>query len=224
MKNFGCRLNEDVYDCLSRRINLFDDVLKNHTSILSIINKGKKSDEITSQQINTTIHRAQYLRLTYMNVLKMNCEGRRSFEKCCEDAIENLKNVGIKFLNSPKVIMKLNQYFRRNDTFPYPNIQFELDCQYESPFLEMYPEVKIKLREWATKNLSELNCDEVKKYITQELLPEVHQTYLSENLHNNSPTLDEFLSDFGLKRSLSESTTWRWLIHLGFRYDERKKS
>ena len=41
-KLFGCKLNEDVYDCLSRRIDLLDDVLKNHESILSIINKGKK--------------------------------------------------------------------------------------------------------------------------------------------------------------------------------------
>ena len=41
-KVFECKLNEDVYDCLSRRIDLLDDVLKNHESILSIMNKGKK--------------------------------------------------------------------------------------------------------------------------------------------------------------------------------------
>ena len=72
----------------------------------------------------------------------------------------------------------------------------------------MYPEVKIQLREWATRNLSVLNCDVIQKYITEQVFPKVYQTYLSEISHNNSPTLDEFLADYGLKRTLSESTTY----------------
>ena len=159
-----------------------------------------------------------------MNVLKMAPEDRCSFEKRCEDAIEDLKKVGIKFIHSPKIIMKLNRYFRRFGTFPHPNIQVELARRYESPFLEIYPEVKLELRQWATKNLSVLNCDVVQKYITEELFPKIHQTYLLNNSNNNSPSLDEFLSDYGLKRNLSESTTWKWFTHLGFQYDERKKS
>ena len=223
-KLFRCELNEDVYDCFSQRIDLFDNVLKNHTSILFIINKSKKNDEITSQQINTTIHWAEYLRLTYINVLKMDPEDRYSFEKCCEDAIVSLKSVGIKFINSPKIIMKLNKYFRKNDTFSHPNIQVEMDWTYESPFSETYPEVKKQLREWCTKKLSLLNCYVIRKYITEQIFPKVYLTYLSENSHDNSPTLEKFLSDFGLNKNLSESTTWRWTTHLGFRYDKRKKS
>ncbi len=57
----------------------------------------------------------------------MDPEDRYSFEKCCEDAIVSLKSVGIKFINSPKIIMKLNKYFRKNDTFSHPNIQVEMD-------------------------------------------------------------------------------------------------
>ena len=101
----------------------------------------------------------------------MDPQDRHSFEKCCEEAINSLKQVGIKFIHSPKIIMKLNHYFRNNNTFPHPNIQVELDRQYESPFLETFPEVKIQIREWASKNLSDLSCDEVQKYLTKELLP-----------------------------------------------------
>ena len=137
-KVLGCKVNESVYDCLSWCID----------NRINIINKGKRNDEITSQHINTLIHRVQYLWLTYTNVLKMASEDRHLFEKCSEDAIEDLKKVGIKFIHSPTIIMKLNHYFCRNDPFPHPNIQGEMDCRYELPFLEMHTEVKIQLREW----------------------------------------------------------------------------
>ena len=221
---FGCDLDENVYDCLSRRIDLFDEVLKNNVPISSIVNKSDKKSQFTPKQMNTTIHRMQYLRLTYLKVLNMDPDKRCSFKMCCELAIEHLKEVGIKFIHSPKYLMKLNRYFRQNNKLPHPNIQVELDRQYRSPFLEMFPEAKIELKEWALKNLSVLNCDVIKKYISQKLFPKVYETYLSEHPNDNSPSLDHFLSDFGLKRNISESTTWRWLTHLGFKFDERKKT
>ena len=126
----------------------------------------------------------------------MDPEDKQSFENGVRmQLIEQLKNVGTKFINSPKVIMNLNWYFRKNDTFPHPNIQIEMEWKYESLFLEMFPEVKIQLREWETKNLSVLNCDVIKRYITEQVFPKVYQTYLSETSHNNSPTLDGFLAD-----------------------------
>ncbi len=102
--------------------------------------------------------------------------------------------------------MKLNRYFRKNDTFLHPNIQVEMDQKYESPFLEMYPEVKMQLKEWGAKNLSVLNCEVIKKYITEKVFPKIYQTYLSETSHDNSPNFDDFLAAYGLKRNLSEST------------------
>ena len=68
-----------------------------------------------------------------------------------------------------------------------------------------------------------LNCDVIKKNITEHIFPKVYLTYLSEISHDNSPTLEKFLSDFRLnENNLSESTTWRWMTCLGFQYDERK--
>ena len=67
---FGCKAEESVYDCLSNRIDLLDDVMKNNIPISLIIKKSdQNSDEFSPEQVNTTIHRAEYLRLTYMNVL-----------------------------------------------------------------------------------------------------------------------------------------------------------
>ena len=126
-----------------------------------------------------------------MNVLKMNSEDRYSLKKCREKAIEDLRKDGIKPIHSPKSLMRLNRYFRLSNTFPHPNIQVELDWQYESPFLETYPEAKTQLREWTTKNISVLNYDHVKKYITQIIFLSTYQTYLDLQ-NDNSPSLDFF--------------------------------
>ena len=69
-----------------------------------------------------------------------------------------------------------------------------------------------------------MNCDIVRKYITNEILTKVFQSYLLDSRNDNSPSLDKFLNEFGLKRILSESTTWKWLTHLGFQHNERNKS
>ena len=84
--------------------------------------------------------------------------------------------------------------------------------------METYPEAKTQLQEWATKNISVLNCDHVKKYITNNIFPTIYQTYL-DSQNDNSPSLESFVGEFGLKKNLSESTTWRWMTHLGFQYN-----
>ena len=39
-KLFGCKNDEEVYDCLSRRIDTFDDVLCNNLPIWKVVNKA----------------------------------------------------------------------------------------------------------------------------------------------------------------------------------------
>ena len=39
---FGCQHNEEVYDCLSRRVDIFDSILSNNLPIWKIINKCDK--------------------------------------------------------------------------------------------------------------------------------------------------------------------------------------
>ena len=65
--------------------------MKINVPILLIINKSDKYSEFSPEQENPTIHRAQYLRLIYMNILKMIAEDRYLLKKCCKEAIEDLK-------------------------------------------------------------------------------------------------------------------------------------
>ena len=96
-------------------------------------------------------------------------------------AIRKCHKFGYKNINSPKVLMKLNRYFRENETFPHPNIAIGLDRKYNSIFLETFPEFQISLRKWACINLARMSCESVQNHINENLIPEIYETYLSEN-------------------------------------------
>ena len=120
--------------------------------------------------------------------------------------------------------MKLNRYFCDDEKLPHPNITAELGREFHSIFLESFPEFQIKLRQWAMKNLSKINCENVRNYINDNLLPDIYKTYLKESTHDNLLSFEDFLEEYGLSRKgISHTTTWRWLIELGFEYKERKK-
>ena len=68
--------------------------------------------------------------------------------------------------------MKLNRYFRDKEALHHPNITTELGQEFQSIFLESFSEFQIKLRQWAMKNLSKMNCENVRNYINEKFLPD----------------------------------------------------
>ena len=97
--------------------------------------------------------------------------------------------------------MKLNRYFQENKTSPHSNISIELDRKYSSPFLDLFPEFRIRLRKWATQNLAKINCENVCNVIHEILIPEIYQTYQNNDEHNNLPCYKEFLEEFSLSKN-----------------------
>ena len=123
--------------------------------------------------------------------------------------------------------MKLNRYFREHKTFPHPNITIELGRKYHSVFLDTFPELEIKLRQWTSKNLAKVRVKNVKNFIDESLIPEMYKTYLKESqqANNHLDSVGDFLEEFGIsKKGVSHTTTTRWLHELGYEYKERKKS
>ena len=71
-KLFGCKNEEEVYDCLSRRIDMFGDILANNLPIWKIINKGNNKSELTPPGVITTIQKIFFLRQAYIIVLNLD--------------------------------------------------------------------------------------------------------------------------------------------------------
>jgi len=64
----------------------------------------------------------------------------------------------------------------------------------EVPFIVLgrIPRVSIKLRQWVMENLFKMNCENVQKLIIDILIPEIFQTFLKNEIYDNSPYFEEF--------------------------------
>ncbi len=56
------------------------------------------------------------------------------------------------------------------------------------------------------------------------LIPEIYQTYLNNDKHNNLHSYKEFLEEYSLsKHGVSNSSTLQWLHTLGFKYNTKEE-
>ena len=187
------------------------------------INAIKKS-ELISSQIVTTRQQIVFLKQAYLAVLSLESCEKIHFEDHCENATEKCNEFGLKKIISPKVLMKQNRYFWDNETFPHPNLTIQLDCKYSSPFLDSFPEFRIRLRKWVTQNFLKMNCEYVRNIINEVLIPEIYQIYQNNDKHNNLHSYREYLEEFSLsKNGVSNSTTLQWLYALVLEFQERER-
>ena len=67
--------------------------------------------------------------------------------------------------NEKKVVVNQDQVQEWN-----PNITTKLGREFHSIFLESFLVFQIKLRQWAMKNLSKMNCETVRNYINENFV------------------------------------------------------
>ena len=110
---FNCSENETVYDCLTRRIDCFHDILNRKLDILKVVNKAKTKDgEMNDNQKMLMIKRMQYLMCAYYNLLECDVNQNIKFSDCCKKAIKQLEMVGVRLINNYQVLMRWNRVFR----------------------------------------------------------------------------------------------------------------
>ena len=217
--------DEDVEDCLSRRIDMFDDIVNHKADISLLVNRASEENaQLNVKQGIIMIQKLQYLRMAYLNVLNSNIDEPISFRKCCEEAIKQMSEIGVNVITNYRTIMIWNRIFRTKEIFPHPNYYIEMGKSDQPVFLETFPEVKLELNEWVQQNLCNLNCENIGTELKQNILPNTYQTYLQDcGLDNHQLSYHEFLKIFHLK-SISDSTIWRWMKYLGFNYCDRKNN
>ena len=88
---------------------------------------------------------------------------------------------GISFINNHKILMKWNRIFCLNEAFPHPNNNIEHGNTYHSDFLDAFPETKTLICQWANTNLDRLSCENIGKFIRNEIIPNIYKTYLEED-------------------------------------------
>ena len=221
---FNCRDNEMVDDCLSRRKDMFDDVINHKKSIEDLVNKSSEDNgRLTSSQGITMLQKIQYLRMAYLNVINSDLNKIVSFKTCCDEAIKQMSQVGVSYIRNANTIMQWNRIFRNNEIFPHPNIYVEMGKSETPLFLETFPEVKVELSKFARNNVNQLNCETVTLHLRENIVPKIYEKMKKDCQVDNQPTYQDFLAAFNLK-SISSVTTWRWMKSIGFSYCEREKN
>ena len=185
--------NESVEDCLSRRIDLFDEILNNKIDVSAIVNKACEDNcQLNTKQQITIIQRLLYLQMAYFNILASDMNHPISFKICCENAIKKMSEIGINVIKSYQTIMQWNRVFRKHEVFPHPNYYVEMGKTDEPLFLETFPQVKIELCEWASKNIDKLSCESIGNELRQKIIPKTYNSYLQECV-DNQPSMNDFL-------------------------------
>ena len=145
---FNCTVNEIVNDCLTRRIDCFDEIINRKLDISKIVNKEKTNDcEMRDNQKVLMMQRMQYLRCAYHNLVECNINQRIKFSDCCKKGRKQMEMVGVRLINNYQIIMRWNRVFRQEEYFPHPNPYVEnriigLTNQF---YLNFFPHVKIEI-------------------------------------------------------------------------------
>ena len=158
-----------------------------------------------------------------------------NYKNCCKNAVSRCNKQGWK-IKSEYTLLKWQQQFRERDLLPNP-LQERSRKEKLPPFLRD-EDIANALRVFARTNLATLSAESAIDYVFDTLIPQLMMAAGSSSrpdeeeapirqssTQSQLPTEEEkkeFLKGYGLT-CLHESTMYRWLRALGFRYQARKK-
>jgi len=235
---------ETPRETVERRIELLSKVQEREDCWKTIV-QGHDPDNIcTKVEIFEIRQRAAFLCCAYR--LALHNMNKWTWHQCCTEACNTMNALGFKQASCSKTIANWNIVFRKLECFPHPNLFVQCGKRPLPRLLEMFPDAKGQIIAYAVKNLATLSIESLHDYIISTVLPRLVKTWREEEQieeqdstgtstgttgtiaptelqnHNHDSITAKFLKAHGLK-SLSLSTTWRWMRLLGFSYDTRRK-
>ena len=105
---------------------------------------SEENGRLSPSQSIVAFEKIHYLRMSYLNVLDSDLNKLVSFKTCCEKALAQMSEVGVKLIRNANILMQWNCVFRKHEMFPHPNIYVEMGKTETPIFLETFPEIKIK--------------------------------------------------------------------------------
>ena len=213
---------ESVVSCLIRREELLRGATFDDDILLSLVSDIKDINELTSKQKENIRNQCLYLRKSYeLAIQHMN---KLTWKECCKLAIDELGDDGIYFVKNEKTVRRWHTQFRKCELFFTPNNRNER----EPKLFSFFPDSKTQIVRYCTSqvNLGCLSTELVKSQIKNVIIPRCYQDLLEEageENRGNMPLYNKLLHMLDLS-NVSMSTVWRWLVYLGYKYDENKKS
>ena len=145
----------------------------------------------------------------------------KTWQECCQICIQSLADNGTQYCKDTLSIMKWNREFRTKDSFGTP---FSKEVR-EPKLFQFFPEAKtaiIKFCSDGVKNGS-LSSESLRNEIIIVIAPNCYKQLIDDAGYDARlmPSFPELLYNVDLT-TICISTVWRWMIVLGYQYDENE--
>jgi hypothetical protein len=220
---FNASDNETSLDRLDDLIEVLEHVNNLQSVGYKTIVAGHDADDSLSEHKKTEIrNKALYLAYAYKEA--RNEMPFKTWNACCQDAINSLANVGITYIKSSKVLERWNIEFRGDKKF-YPKSRSKHDLP---PLLDAFPIIVTVMKEYGRANLANLTVEMMHAYLHDTVIKSL---VLEENEEKKKTKLSDkeyeveakkFLANYGLT-CISNATVYRWMLRIGFKHETRRK-
>jgi hypothetical protein len=165
----------------------------------------------------------KYLMLRKAYVLALENMNTWTWKACCQSALNLFSETGFNTIKSAATIMRWNRYFRVYNTL-MPS-QSKQTKEFQPKLFSVYPEAKMAVNLYFSKNLEKINVDGFRTFMLEEAIPKLIIDTNNNNTIIGSEPLEvgELLTSINLK-SLGLATSYKYLRYLGYRFDRTKKS
>jgi len=217
-----------VEETLSRRVKTLASAVVSADGWRNVV-EGRDPDNLCSESdVKSVQQHCMLLCQAYIIAIKRlgRGAGKVTWKMCCEEACSILNPLGVVQATNPTSIERYNLTFRSDETFPNPNQFASLGKKPEPQMFQVYPELKERIERYCTANVATLSIESLYNFVHKTLMLATQALFVAD-LPIDAPqecrTMDHFYYCFNFK-NLSFTTVWRWMRHIGFTYDRRKKS
>jgi hypothetical protein len=176
---------------------------------------------MTEQKKESIRMKARYLAQAYQ--ISLDSMPHKKWGDCCKEAIDRLAAVRIRYIKNSKVLERWHVEFRQRKTF---HIKSKGKGNLPA-FLQAHPIVVTVMKEYGHENLSKLLVEMMHAYLHDTIIKSLAMERLegkepSERTSEYEEEKLQLLKEYGLN-CLSHTTTYRWMLLLGFRHETRRK-
>jgi hypothetical protein len=203
---------ETAVDRVSDLIAVLDGANETPTSYKTIVEGNATDDTMSEHQKESIKMKARYLAQAYR--IALESMPYKNWHDCCQEAINVLAAVHIRYIRNARVLRRWNEDFRQRKTFSIKTN----DKRHLPAFLQAHPIVVTVMKEYGRENLSELSVEMMHTYLHDSIL----RSLVIERLEGKETSDSEYeneklklLQEYGLK-CLDHTTTYRWMLLLGF--------
>ena len=185
---------------LNSHIDLLEAMINEPKVLVENVEKTEEDSELTYENMFYIEKKATYLRQAFTIAIEYMPD--KTWQQCCEEAIQELENVGYKTIKNWQTLSDWNRAFRVNGKFTHPNPK----KKYSPMLLDLYPEAKDLICSFASSNLGNLSCERLAMYVRDDVAEEIYEKIGDET----ELTFEEFVDTFNLSE-FSVSSASRYL-------------